>query len=845
MDEIKDKLHKLKEDQKNLLSKYESLVTEYDSVDVINENSELKREVDDKKKRLKDLEKKYSKAISENQHLRVSLQEQILDEKLNILKISQQKLNTYFQDQSNSSQNKLVAFEKKTKQQILQMQNRASKQLDEDKTILLEQLEHVELVLQEKIRIQREQLKHEELSLSSHITSQTEELASDEVSEEMLKKRMKQNQIEMKIGLNWLNKIGIILILFGVAAASKYTYSTWFNDYLKGISFFILGALLLAGGEWSYRKIKNVFATGLLGGGISVLYGAVFYSYFQLNIINMNVGILLSIMITLTAIVLSLRYHSKTICSLGLIGGYLPLFSFIFAFGLEGNSFYAAMVYLLLLNASIVFISFWKSWSIVHYISFFLHVPSIFYLAYHAPSETISILYTLLAFLMYLVVTLAYPFKYKIALLNMDVAFLGLNTLFSCFILYFLFDKAGLNDYRGLLALAFSLVYVGLGQLIHKVMRNEKYTMILFYSTSLTFAVLMIPFQFGVQWLALGWLIEGIILVIYGFKNRIKSMELAGWGIFLLCIGVFYFFDAFQIHQLYATAVPFFDFKYFAVMLGMVLVTLFYLIEHKKTQHGTSLFVRDKINYFKYFTMINLWFYFLYTSWKIYDHWIQYNFYHFDFYKLILTAFITIGLAYTLKKVTLLYDKVVGYFSLILYVIGYLICLVITVSMPLLRPDYVDNSYLDYFALFILISYNLFVLISVRELLIGVIKEKYKNIEWAPAILSLYLLGLITAFLIVQFRLGDVNLLFSFIYLLLAISYILYGFRKKYTLVRRIGLGLAILSTTKLFIYDLSFLDTGSKIIAYFCFGVILLGISFIYQKISNKMGDHDIVEKM
>lgn len=845
MDEIKDKLHKLKEDQKNLLSKYESLVTEYDSVDVINENSELKREVDDKKKRLKDLEKKYSKAISENQHLRVSLQEQILDEKLNILKISQQKLNTYFQDQSNSSQNKLVAFEKKTKQQILQMQNRASKQLDEDKTILLEQLEHVELLLQEKIRIQREQLKHEELSLSSHITSQTEELASDEVSEEMLKKRMKQNQIEMKIGLNWLNKIGIILILFGVAAASKYTYSTWFNDYLKGISFFILGALLLAGGEWSYRKIKNVFATGLLGGGISVLYGAVFYSYFQLNIINMNVGILLSIMITLTAIVLSLRYHSKTICSLGLIGGYLPLFSFIFAFGLEGNSFYAAMVYLLLLNASIVFISFWKRWSIVHYISFFLHVPSIFYLVYHAPSETISILYTLLAFLMYLVVTLAYPFKYKIALLKMDVAFLGLNTLFSCFILYFLFDKAGLNDYRGLLALAFSLVYVGLGQLIHKVMRNEKYTMILFYSTSLTFAVLMIPFQFGVQWLALGWLIEGIILVIYGFKNRIKSMELAGWGIFLLCIGVFYFFDAFQIHQLYATAVPFFDFKYFAVMLGMVLVTLFYLIEQKKTQHGTSPFVRDKINYFKYFTMINLWFYFLYTSWKIYDHWIQYNFYHFDFYKLILTAFITIGLAYTLKKVTLLYDKVVGYFSLFLYVIGYLICLVITVSMPLLRPDYVDNSYLDYFALFILISYNLFVLMSVRELLIGVIKEKYKNIEWAPAILSLYLLGLITAFLIVQFRLGDVNLLFSFIYLLLAISYILYGFRKKYTLVRRIGLGLAILSTTKLFIYDLSFLDTGSKIIAYFCFGVILLGISFIYQKISNKMGDHDIVEKM
>lgn len=63
------------------------------------------------------------------------------------------------------------------------MQNRASKQLDEDKTILLEQLEHVELVLQEKIRIQREQLKHEELSLSSHITSLTVKSSLDLTSQ--------------------------------------------------------------------------------------------------------------------------------------------------------------------------------------------------------------------------------------------------------------------------------------------------------------------------------------------------------------------------------------------------------------------------------------------------------------------------------------------------------------------------------------------------------------------------------------------------------------------------------------------------------------------------------------
>jgi hypothetical protein len=35
-------------------------------------------------------------------------------------------------------------------------------------------------------------------------------LASEEIIEEVAQKRIKQNQIEMKIGLNWVNKIGIL-----------------------------------------------------------------------------------------------------------------------------------------------------------------------------------------------------------------------------------------------------------------------------------------------------------------------------------------------------------------------------------------------------------------------------------------------------------------------------------------------------------------------------------------------------------------------------------------------------------------------------------------------------------
>ena len=63
-----------------------------------------------------------------------------------------------------------------------------------------------------------------------------------------------------------------------------------------------------------------------------------------------------------------------------------------------------------------------------------------------------------------------------------------------------------------------------------------------------------------------------------------------------------------------------------------------------------------------------------------------------------------------------------------------------------------------------------------------------------------------------------------------------YGFKKNYVLLRRFGLGFSIISTGKLFIFDLSFLDSVGKIIAYFSFGAILVGIPFLYQKLKTEI---------
>lgn len=842
MDEFKARLVSIKDNQSALMKEYQALINEYESHDLIHENQMLRQQYEDYKSRLSELQEKYRHKDEENAKLRVSLNEQMLDEKLNLIKVSREKLNTYFAGADHAHMNRLAAFEAEAKKNVDQLMQRANTELGEEKQEILNRIVQLSSELNEQITTHRERLAEQERQRHQEVKGGFDRLEAEGVSEEVMQKRIKQNQFEMKIGLNWINKLGILLIILGVGAAFRYTYSTWFNDYMKGSVFFLLGALLLVGGEWLFRKQKQTFALGLLGGGISILYGSIFYSYFLLHIIDLYAGLTLSVLVSLTAVLLSLRYQSQTVCALGLVGGFLPLFSYAGAIGLEGNAIYAAMGYLFLLNLVILLVSFRKRWTIISYISFAFNAPSMIALVLYAPSEAVGMLYSVLTFAMYVGVTLAYPFRYQAKLSIGDVCLLALNTLISCSILYGLMGKAGLQDYMGLLALIFCLIYIGLGRFIEKVMQQEKATMMLFYATSLTFAVLMIPFQLGVQWLAMGWLIEGVILIMFGRINRLNKLEGAGWGIFLLCLGSFYLWDAALLEVLLSKG-RYFDIKYSSVMVGMLLVMLFYAVGIHRGQ-GNPLeplrsahpIVRHGLTGFKYFTLANLWVFLLIESNKLYEHWVSYRWVQYDFYELLMAAMITIGLAYGLSRTAVLYDRIVKYFSWFLYMIGYILCLVITVGEPVLQPSYMDNTAADYFALVLLIGFHVLVFFSARDFLLAALRRTYTNSELYPVILGVYLLGITTAFLDVQLRLGDISLMFSFLYLLLAISYIVYGFRYKYVYIRRLGLGLTLFATAKLVFYDLSFMSSGGKMVGYFCFGLVLLGISYGYQKVSSKL---------
>jgi len=818
-------MNQLLENHKNFTKEYESLMNALENDDLLTKNFSLNKELLETKDKLNSIEEKYKAKVESNLGLKIALRDQILNEKTAILNASKQKIELYFKNETQKNENKLKALESSTKNRINKIQKVVNNQLDDEKTEMLEKLNEISLEVESLIKEKQAKIGDEKKSILEELKEEYETLKKENLPEEVIEKKKKQNNLEVKIGLNWVNKIGIIILLLGIATTMQYTYSTWFNAYMKGISGFLVGGVFLVGGEWFNKKRKTTFSLGLCSAGIAILYITIFSSYFMLDILSIMVAILFSVLVTGVAIVLSQRYNSMSICGISLIGGYLPFFSYSYMENLIGSQVYIAMGYLLVLNLLVLIISIDKRWIKLNYLSFILNMPSLLYLLIIVENKNFGLIYSLVTFLMYLGITLIYPLIRKIKLRLSDIILLAINTVLNSLITYSLFDQLNYNDYFGFLALLYSVMYLGLANIITKNINEEKKTIGLFYITAMTFAVLMIPFQFGVEWALFGWLIEAVLILTFAVKHKEVQFEFAGWIILGLSFVSFTFFDFTYTFQ------NFYQFKYFSLTASLIYVLWLYLVSFPDETVLTNTRKYKLLKFYRYFVIINTWVYALLTALYFFNKYIHLT-YGKMFFRILLFSIITIMFGYIISNIKILKDKIVKIIAIAFYIVGDLAFLSLNYNAFYVN----DNRGLKFLIIGILIFYNIFVFFNIKALALKLLHYTKVSFEFYPLALAIYLLGVMSTFLINQFNFQNINLIISILFVVLSFIYIYYGFKTNYMLLRRFGLGLSIFSTAKLFLFDLSFLDTIGKIVAYFCFGLILISISFIYQKLKTEI---------
>lgn len=741
-------------------------------------------------------------------------------------------MDVYFKSDIQGEINRLVSFEISAKKQIDEMFVILKTNRIESEDEIYIRLEELNKLLNIKVTHAREELSRQTGSFNENRTAEFEKLRQEQVTEEEIKGRIKQNNIEALIGLNIINKLGIFLLIIGIIAASQFTYFR-LPDTIKSVCTFFIGIILLIAGELLNRKKPNVFSLGITSGGIAVLYVSLALSFFKFGILDIYPALGLCVLITLVAFVLSQRYNSQTIAAFAMIGGYLPIFS------IAGSKtmVYGAMIYFIILNILALIISVNKKWITTAYIGFAFNVVSSIYIFFimfsgrfsstsFSNDDLITILYIAFAFIIYTLIPVIGSFKKKLSLKNSDIVLLALNTLISALLLYSAFYSANLSDFSGLLAITFAAAYLALGKFVEILMAKEQKTRALFYITGLTFVVLIIPFQFGRVWLSLGWLIEGIALLSYGIFKDIKGFKKAGVVISIFCFGALMLFDVPNYNSLL------FVYKYFAITIGSIIV-LGSLV-YKKNLAGAA------IRLFKYAVVINLWIFFLYIIGSKLREYVakSMTFNNLDLDFLITAALILVSFlfAYFIPRIKILSDNVMKAISMIIYSLALISVFFLNFESPVRGYLYEVPVTISVVGTIELVVIALLSILAMRDLILCLVTERKLGIEWYPLVISFYFVVILTQNLITQYNLGFNNAAISIIYLLIALSWIIFGFIKRYGLIRRFGLGLTILSVAKLFIIDLSFLSQGYRIVSYFIFGVILISISFVYQYFNKRI---------
>jgi uncharacterized membrane protein len=132
---------------------------------------------------------------------------------------------------------------------------------------------------------------------------------------------------EALIGGKFLNRIGALALFIGMAFFFKYAFDrNWISEWMRVSIGFASGIVLLAGGARFHRKGLAIFAQGLVGAGVSILYLSVYAAFNFYHIVSQPVAFGLMAVVTALTFTQAFFYDALAVSLLGWLGGFLTPF---------------------------------------------------------------------------------------------------------------------------------------------------------------------------------------------------------------------------------------------------------------------------------------------------------------------------------------------------------------------------------------------------------------------------------------------------------------------------------------------------------------------------------------
>lgn len=335
--------------------------------------------------------------------------------------------------------------------------------------------------------------------------------------------------LEKFIGENLANKIGIAILVLGVGFFVKYAIDqNWINEIGRVFIGILCGGALLGVAHY-LRKTFVAFSSVLVGGGIAVLYLTIAIAFHEYNIFNQTTAFILMLGITGFAVALSLGYNRIELAVVSLLGGFAS--PFMVSTG-EGN-YIILFSYILILDSGMLVLAYFKKWNLVNIICYVLTVLLFAsWLGTQFDEQQVSMItgaltFATLFYLVFFAMNIVNNVKERLPFKAIEITILLSNT--------FLFYAAGMalltneigQDFRGLFTAILGVFNFVFAYTLYKNSQVDKNLVFLLIGLVLTFVSLAAPVQLEGNYITLFWSAEAVLLLWLSQKSGIRLMKLA------------------------------------------------------------------------------------------------------------------------------------------------------------------------------------------------------------------------------------------------------------------------------------------------------------------------------
>lgn len=683
--------------------------------------------------------------------------------------------------------------------------------------------------------------------------------------------RFKQRNpdLEKFIGENLINKIGILILVLGISYFVKYAIDKdWINEPAR-VGIGILAGSLVLFIAHRLRKKYAPFSSVLVAGAIAVFYFTIAIAYHEYQLFGQQVAFAIMVVITAFSCLISLSYNRMELAILSLIGGFLV--PFMISSG-SGN-YLVLFTYIAILDIGILTLAYFKKWHVLQILAFvfttLLFGAWVFNNVYlESPNHIGALVFGFVFYIIFVMTTIINNLRTKARFSKVQLVMLSLNN--------FVFYGVGmlvLSEFKpnlsGLFTVFLALLNLGYALFLYKKYGLDKIAVYLLIGLTLTFITLAIPVQFSGNNITIFWAVEAVLLMWLAQKSKIKSYRFAAVIVqFLMLISLLMDWPSYVFKQAPLTVVfnPIFIGGVF-VVASFVSVGL--LLRHetdKLTKFGLTF--NPKI-YRKLSTVLAvITGYFVGFAEVAYQANAYFSFVEFLAVFMVYHLVFTAVLCFVLDR----YKSTLNHLIINIFaVFNILVFTYVSFNLPRFQfQDYVlDNvgntlAYYLHLLSFMLVVYFWYLLykINKRAPNYGVFQNKFSI--WFAVFTVVYALSnevILQGLHIMSFSVNPDEFVSSYdavidltypakykiiktglpiLWGVLAFVLLILGIKKQVKQLRIIALTLLGLTIVKLFVYDISNVSETGKIIAFILLGVLVLIISFVYQKIKTLVIDED-----